>query len=438
MVKIELLKAREVLDSRGNPTVEVEITTKNAKARAIVPSGASTGVHESLELRDGDAKRYNGKGVLKAVENINKKIAPKVLGKDCSKQKEMDMLMINLDGTDNKSKLGANAILAVSMAAAKAAAESDEIPLYEHLANIAGNMDFVLPVPAMNVINGGKHAGNNLSVQEFMIMPVGADNFRHAVQVCAEFYHELKKIIEEKYGKNAINVGDEGGFAPPIDKTADALELLMSALKRTGYEEVVKFGMDAAASEFYKNGKYEIDGEKLDGMKLVEKYIKLVKKYPIISIEDPFAEDDFKHFAILRQEIGESVQIVGDDLLVTNVERIKKAAKEKSVNALLLKVNQIGTVTEAIDAAKLAMKNGWGVMVSHRSGESEDSFIADLAVALKAGQIKSGAPCRGERTCKYNQLMRIEEELEGRCRYAGSEFRTPWLIKVPNKKMMSD
>lgn len=438
MAKIELIRAREVLDSRGNPTVEVEIATKNAVERAMVPSGASTGTHEALELRDNDAKRYKGKGVLKAVKNVNDILAPKIAGMDPMKQKEIDKLMIEMDGTENKTKLGANAILGVSMAVARVAAAENDVKLYEHLGALSDNVSYAMPVPSMNVINGGKHAGNKLDIQEFMIMPVGADNFRHAVQMCSEVYWELKTIIKDIHGKTAINVGDEGGFAPPIDNTEQALELLTKAIKRTGYEETMKLGMDCAASEFYKNGKYIIDGKTIDGVQLVEKYVKLVKKYPIISIEDPFAEDDFKHFAMLNRDIGESIQIVGDDIFVTNVKRISMGLKEKAANALLLKVNQIGTVTESIDAAKLAMKNKWGVMVSHRSGETEDSFIADLAVGLRTGQIKSGAPCRAERTSKYNQLMRIEEELEGECRYAGSEFRKPWLIKFSNRKIVTD
>jgi enolase len=415
MTTIREVKAREVLDSRGNPTVEVEIKTSSSIARAIVPSGASTGVHEALELRDGD-KRFLGKGVMKAVSNVNK-IAEKVVGMDCTSQEEIDNVMLELDGTENKSKLGANAILGVSMAACKAAALEKGVQLYEHVKEIAEVSEYVMPVPCMNIINGGEHAGNNLEIQEFMILPTKAKTFREAMQIGAETYQTLKKVIKDKYGKDAINVGDEGGFAPPINTAEDALNLIVSALEELGYRNKVKIALDCAASEFLKNGTYNLEGSSLKGEELIEHYKELCKKYPIVSIEDPFGQEDFTHFARLNKEIGKKVQIVGDDLLVTNVKMIEKAIVEDACNALLLKVNQIGTITESINAAKLSQLHNWNVMVSHRSGETEDTFIADLAVGIKAGQIKSGAPCRSERVAKYNQLLRIEEELGNKAKY---------------------
>lgn len=419
MARIKKIRAREVLDSRGNPTVEVDVDTGNVITRAIVPSGASTGIHEALELRD-KQRRFLGKGVLKAVNNVNKIIAKKIVGKDCTKQKEIDELMIKLDGTENKSRLGANAILGVSLAVCRAGAFARNETLYSYISDIAKTRK-LMPIPSFNVINGGVHAGNKLDIQEFMIMPTGAKNFHEAMQIGSETYHILKSVIKAKYGKNAVNVGDEGGFAPPLKKTEDALKLIMEALKDIGHEKKVKIAIDSAASEFYKNKRYNVDGKKMNSEELSSYYENLIKKYPIVSLEDPFAEDDFTGFSFMTKKIGRKIQIVGDDLLVTNVERIKKAIKEKACNALLLKVNQIGTVSEAINAAKLAMKNRWNVMVSHRSGETEDSFIADLVVGLGTGQIKSGAPCRSERNAKYNQLLRIEEEL-GKVAYAGKNF----------------
>ena len=420
-MKILKIHAREILDSRGNPTVEVDVVTDKGLSRAIVPSGASTGIHEALELRDGDKKRFLGKGVLNAVDNVNEKIAPELVGKDPRKQSEIDRLMIDMDGTKDKSKLGANAILGVSMSVCKAGAVG---PLYKHIASLAGVKKYVLPVPSMNVINGGVHAGNKLDIQEYMILPVGATTFKSAMRKGAEIYHHLRNIIKKKYGIDAVNVGDEGGFAPPLNKIEEPLKLLVNAIKVAGYEGKVKIGLDSAATEFFDNGKYVVEGKKLSGDELMKVYEKIAGKYPIISYEDPFAEDDFETSAKLNSAIGEKVQIVGDDLLVTNVERVKKAVEMKSCNCLLLKVNQIGSVSEAIAAAKLAQKNNWGVMVSHRSGETEDSFIADLAVGIKAGQIKSGAPCRSERLAKYNQLIRIEEELSASS-FAGENFRRP-------------
>lgn len=430
MATIKKVHAREVLDSRGNPTVEVDLTTEDGMFRAMVPSGASTGVHEALELRDGDKKRYLGKGVLKAVDNVNKEISKVVVGMDPTKQTEIDNAMIKADGTENKSKFGANAILAVSMAACKAGAAAKKVPLYKHIADLAGVKDFVMPVPSFNVINGGAHAGNKLAMQEFMILPIGAPNFREALRYGAETYHALKKVIKEKYGQDAVNVGDEGGFAPNIQDNKEGLELLKKAIADAGYTGKVFIGMDVAASEFFKEGKYDLNfkGDKPDmktGDEMVKLYESFVKEYGLVSIEDPFDQDDWTTYPKLTAAVGKQTQIVGDDLLVTNPKRIKMAIEKKACNSLLLKVNQIGSVTESIQACKDSQAAGWGVMVSHRSGETEDCFIADLVVGLKTGQIKTGAPCRSERLAKYNQLMRIEEELGNKCRYAGSSFRKP-------------
>lgn len=425
MSSITDIKAREILDSRGNPTVEVDLTAKAAFARAAVPSGASTGIHEALELRDG-GKRYMGKGVQKAVKNVNLFIAPKLKDMDCTKQREIDWVMLKLDNTKNKENLGANAILAVSMAVCKAGAISKNQKLYDYIASLIDNKKLVLPVPSMNVINGGQHAGNKLDIQEYMILPTGAKSFTEAMQMGAETYHTLKDIIKKKYGKEAINVGDEGGFAPPLTKPEEPIELILKAIEQAGYSGKINLGMDCAASNFYNKEEkvYTLEGGKMHPMALVDYYRSMTKKYPLISIEDPFDEDDWENYFVLTKEIGKKVQIIGDDLLVTNVERIKKAIELKACNCVLLKVNQIGSVTEAIDARMLAKQAGMGVMVSHRSGETEDTFIADLVVGLATGQIKSGAPCRTERTAKYNQLMRIEEELGKKAIYAGKEFRT--------------
>ncbi|MBW3023050.1 phosphopyruvate hydratase [Candidatus Woesearchaeota archaeon] len=400
---------REVLDSRGNPTVECEIKTSKGVFSAIVPSGASTGVHEALELRDG-GKRYLGKGVLKAVKNVNGKIAKKIIGKDFREQKELDETLIHLDGKPNKKKLGANAILAVSMACCRAFAAQQNMEPYEYIAEIVNNKKLTLPVPSFNIINGGKHAGNDLEIQEYMIFPNKAKSFKEALQIGSEVYHILKEKIAEKYGKAATGVGDEGGFAPKVKDIEEPLILIESALKSSGYSKKVKINIDCAASEFSKNGKYYLEGMEYSGQDLLERYYELVQKYPIFSIEDPFAEDDFTNFAAATKKL-KGIQIVGDDLLVTNPQRIQKATVLQACNALLLKVNQIGTVYEALEAAQMAVKNNWNIMVSHRSGETEDTFIADLAVGLGNGQIKSGAPCRGERTAKYNRLLRIEEKL---------------------------
>jgi len=430
MAKILKLHAREVFDSRGNPTVEVDLYTEDGMVRAMVPSGASTGVHEALELRDGDKSRFFGKGVLKAVSNINNELSKIVIGMDCIDQRRIDEAMIDADGTENKSKFGANAILAVSMAVCKAGAATKKVPLYKHIATLAGVSEFVLPTPSFNVINGGKHAGNNLAMQEFMIVPTGAKKFREAMQMASEVYHTLKKVIKEEYGQDATNVGDEGGFAPNIRDAKEGLALLDKAIRNAGYTEKVRIGIDSAASEFYKDSKYNLNfkGNEPDlktGDEMIDIYKEFIKDYDIIFLEDPFAEDDWKNFTKITNSIGKEVEIIGDDLLVTNPKRIRIGIEKKAANGLLLKVNQIGTITESIKACKMAQDNGWGVFVSHRSGETEDSFIADLVVGLKAGHLKSGAPCRSERLAKYNQLIRIEEELGAKCRYAGENFRKP-------------
>jgi len=430
-MSIVSIKAREILDSRGNPTIEVDLTTAKGLFRAAVPSGASTGIYEALELRDGDKTRYLGKGVQKAIKNVVELIAPKLIGKNVVNQEEIDRLMLEIDGTDNKEKLGANAILGVSLAVCKAGAAEKGVPLYRHIADLAGNKKIQLPVPSFNVINGGSHAGNKLAFQEFMIMPIGAPNFREAMRYGAEVYQHLKVIIKEQYGPDAVNVGDEGGFAPDISGAREGLELLKKAINKAGYTDKVKIGMDVAASEFFTEGKYDLDwkvkNNDKSNVKTAEEfgqvYKDFVKDYPVVNIEDPFDQDDWSGYAKLTAELGKDVQITGDDLLVTNPKRIQKAIEGKTCNALLLKVNQIGSVTESIQASNLAKSAGWGVMVSHRSGETEDTFIADLVVGLGTGQIKTGAPCRSERLAKYNQLLRIEEELGADAHYAGNEFR---------------
>ncbi len=425
--EITSVVAREILDSRGNPTVEVEVYTPISMGRAAVPSGASTGTHEALELRDG-GKRYHGKGVRRAVENVNKIIAPEIIGMDVTWQRDIDSLLLELDGTENKSNLGANAMLGVSLAVAKAAANALGLPLYQY---IGGTNAYVMPVPMSNVINGGVHAGNELDFQEFMIMPVGADSFREGIRWVSETYHVLKGVIADKYGKDAVNVGDEGGFAPPLKEPHEPLELLIKAIEEAGYKpgDEIAFAMDPASSEFFHpdKGKYVVAGKEYDKDELLELYKELVSSYPVVSIEDPFHEEDWEGFVMITRELGGKIQIVGDDLFVTNPKRIRKGIEMGAANALLLKVNQIGTLSEAIDAAYTAFRAGYGVVVSHRSGETEDSTIADLAVALNAGQIKTGAPARSDRNAKYNQLIRIEEELEGIALYPGRKFRNPFL-----------
>ncbi|KAI6179250.1 2-phospho-D-glycerate hydro-lyase [Aphelenchoides besseyi] len=425
--------ARQIYDSRGNPTVEVDLTTNTGVFRAAVPSGASTGIHEALELRDKDKAVHHGKGVLTAVSNINEKIGPALVAKglQVTEQAAIDKFMIELDGTENKANLGANAILGVSMAVCKAGAVHSKVPLYQYIAKLAGTPKVVLPVPAFNVINGGSHAGNKLAMQEFMILPVGAKDFREAMRMGSEIYHYLKAEIKKRYGLDATAVGDEGGFAPNIQDNKEALDLLNTSISLAGYTGKVTIGMDVAASEFYKDGKYDLDfkNEKsdpskwIDGDQLGDLYKSFIKDYPVVSIEDAFDQDDWDNWSKLLAST--SIQLVGDDLTVTNPKRIRQAIEKKSCNCLLLKVNQIGTITESIEAAKLSRENGWGVMVSHRSGETEDTFIADLVVGLSTGQIKTGAPCRSERLAKYNQILRIEEELGNEAVYAGEKFRNP-------------
>lgn len=437
---ITAVTARSVFDSRGNPTVEVDVTTADGKFSAMVPSGASTGIYEALELRDGDKSAYLGKGVDTAVANVKDKIAPTIAGMDSADQAAIDKKMIELDGTEGgfKKNLGANAILGVSMAVARAGAAAKRVPLYKHLNDLAGSPKMLLPVPSLNVINGGSHAGNKLAMQEFMILPVGATSFREAMKMGAETYQYLKKVIKKKYGLDATGVGDEGGFAPNIQDNTEGLRLLEEAIEMAGYTGKIKVGMDVAASEFWKDHTkmYDLDfknpnndgSQCLSGEKLGELYKEFVAKFPMISIEDPFDQDDWESYAALTEAVGESVQIVGDDLLVTNPDRIRTGIEKKACNALLLKVNQIGSITEATQACQISRDAGWGVMVSHRSGETEDTFIADLCVGLGTAQIKTGAPCRSERLAKYNQLLRIEEELGDAAVYAGAGFRTPWKI----------
>lgn len=416
MVKITKIIPREIIDSRGNPTVEVDVYTSEGFGRALVPSGASTGEHEALELRDKD-KRFLGKGVLKAIENINKLIAPKVIGMEVTEQEAIDNLMLEIDGTENKSKLGANAMLGVSLAVCKAAANGLNLPIYEYMNKDATS----LPVPMLNVINGGKHAGGNLKIQEFMLIPHGFKRYSEALRSICEVYQVLRNNLK-KFGPSAINLGDEGGFGSPVDTAPEALDMLVEAIEDAGYEpgKQISIGLDSAASEFYEDSLYEVDGKKLTGSELVDYYVNLVNQYPIISIEDPFDENDFESFAKLHAKVPD-ISVVADDLTVTNPKRIQMAIDKKAANYLLLKVNQIGTLTESIQAANLARNNGWGINISHRSGETEDAFIADLAVALGAERIKTGAPARGERTAKYNQLLRIEEQLGDKAKYLGSK-----------------
>ncbi|AKB28370.1 Enolase [Methanosarcina siciliae C2J] len=406
--KIQKIHAREILDSRGNPTIEVDVFTPKGFGRASVPSGASTGTNEALELRDADPNRYGGKGVLTAVKNVNTIIQKELLGLDVRSQREIDELMIELDETENKSNLGANSILGVSMAVAKAAADSLNMPLYRYF---GGSNAFTLPVPTMNVLNGGKHAGNELAIQEFMIQPKGAETFYEALQIGAEIYQTLGKLLEKKYGRSSTNVGYEGGYAPKMSESTEALDALVQAIEEAGYtESEVTIGLDAAATEFYEEEFYNIDGKKLAAPELLDYYVELVNSYPILSIEDPFYEEAFEDFEALTSELWDTI-IVGDDLFVTNIERLSKGVDMGAANALLLKVNQIGSISEAFDAASMASRNGYTVIVSHRSAETEDTTISDLAVAIGAEMIKTGAPARGERTAKYNQLLRIEEDL---------------------------
>ncbi len=420
MLIIESVIGREVLDSRGNPTVEVEVQVHTgAKGRAIVPSGASTGDHEAIELRDGDKKRYGGKGVLKAVAAVNDDIAEEIIGMDAIDQKSIDEAMIELDGTPNKGNLGANAILAVSLAVARAAAEGLDLPLYKYLGGVYAH---TLPVPMMNIMNGGKHAERSTDFQEFMVMPVAAETFSEGLRWGAEIYQSLKKVIHDK-GKGTT-VGDEGGFAPSdLKRNEEALEYILEAIEKAGYKpgEQIMIALDPATSEIYQDGKYhlKLTNQALTGPEMVDFWVNWCNKYPIISLEDGLAQDDWENWKLLYAKLGDRVQLVGDDLLVTNVERVARAIKEKAANSLLCKVNQIGSLTESIAASQMSMRAGWTVVVSHRSGESEDSTIADLVVGMNAGQIKTGAPARSDRIAKYNQLLRIEEELGDAAHYAG-------------------
>jgi len=438
---IDTLKAREIIDSRGNPTVEVDLTTKaGIFARAAVPSGASTGIHEACELRDGDKSRYVGKGVLKAVAAVNDVLAEKLKGMSVLDQKALDDKMKEIDGTPNKGNLGANAILGVSLAACKAAAIAKGVPLYQHIGDLAGNSEpVVLPVPCFNVINGGSHAGNKLAFQEYFVVPLGAESFKDAIRIGCEVYHTLKGIIKKKFGGDATLIGDEGGFAPPCDAKG-GVQLVMEAIEKAGYKDKCSVGMDVAASEFkvegqdcYDLGTWYPEAEKtpdlkMTGEQLCNLYKELCKDFPMVTIEDPFDQDDWDSWTTMTKDVGTPTQIVGDDLTVTNVSRVQSAIDKKACNALLLKVNQIGSVSESIEAVKLCKKNGWGVMCSHRSGETEDTTIADIAVGLCCGQIKTGAPCRSDRNAKYNQLLRIEEELGAKAVYAGKTWRQPkWM-----------
>jgi len=408
--------SREVLDSRGNPTVEAQVETDAVVVTAIAPSGASTGTFEALELRDGEA-RYGGKGVLRAVRNVRELISPKLKGMDVTDLKAIDAAMIELDGTKNMSRLGGNATTAVSYAAAKAGAILKGVELHEHL----GSSSKVIPVPCMNVINGGKHAGSNLRIQEFMIVPCGVPSFSDSLRAGAEVYQSLKGVLKKSMGPMSINVGDEGGFAPAFDTSRQAMDVLLKAIEAAGYVpgKEVYLAMDAAASEFYSKGVYELDGKRMSTGEIVDFYISLSEDYPLISLEDPVHEDGFQDIAELTAKVGGRMQLVGDDIFVTNTDRLRKGIDAKAGNAMLLKVNQIGTISEAMRAAEMCFDHGYNVMVSHRSGESEDTTMADIAVALECGQIKSGAPARTERTAKYNRLLRIEENLGNKARFMG-------------------
>ena len=419
MSKIQSVYAREILDSRGNPTIEVEvISVDGVKGVASVPSGASTGIYEAVELRDGDKKRYNGLGVLKAVEHVNHKIHKALVGKELFNQRDIDETMIALDGTQNKGKLGANAILGVSLAVAKCAANVKKIPLYQYIGGVNAH---VLPTPMMNIINGGAHADNNVDFQEFMIMPVSAKTFKEALRMGVEVFHALKKVLKER-GMNTA-VGDEGGFAPNLSSNEEAIQVILEAIKRAGYKsgDDVKIAMDVASSEFYENGKYTLKGEgkSFDSKSLVDFYEELCNKYPIVSIEDGLDQDDWDGWHYLTEKLGNRIQLVGDDFFVTNTSRLKMGIDAKVANSILIKVNQIGTLTETLDAIEMAKKAGYTSVISHRSGETEDTTIADIAVAVNAGQIKTGSASRTDRIAKYNQLLRIEEQLGGNAKYAG-------------------
>jgi len=418
-MKILDIKAREILDSRGNPTVEVDVKTKQGTFTSAVPSGASTGMHEALELRDG-GKRYLGKGVLKAVANVNGPIRKCLIGADCKDQQLIDDVLLTIDNTTDKSKLGANAILGTSMAVCRAGSAAQGLPLYGYIASHFGRRAHgrhIIPVPAFNIINGGAHAGNKLDFQEYMLWPSKARSFSEGLRIGSEIFHELKLILSKKYGKTATNVGDEGGFAPPLRHAVEPITLILKAARNLGYERKIRIGLDCAASQFWDGKHYVFEGKKLSTDRMSDFYESLAQSYPIVSIEDPFHEEAFEAYASLKSSLPKSIQIVGDDLLCTNISRMCLAIEHKSVSALLLKVNQIGSISESLAAAQLAKSEGWGVMVSHRSGETTDDFIADLSVGLSMGQLKSGAPCRGERLAKYNRLLRIECELGSRAIY---------------------
>ena len=419
MATIDAVIGREILDSRGNPTVEVDVICDDGSfGRAAVPSGASTGEHEAIELRDNVKKRYLGKGVQKAVKNINNKIAPELIGADVTAQYDIDQFMLQLDGTANKSKLGANAILGVSLAVAKAAANSLYLPLYAYLGGISAN---TLPVPLMNIINGGAHADNNLDFQEFMIVPLGFDKFSEAIRAGFEVFHNLKAILGKK--GYATSVGDEGGFAPNLKSNEEAIECILEAITKSGYKvgDGISLALDVASSEFYQKGKYTVEGRKIGRDKLVNIYSDWIKQYPVISIEDPLAEDDWKGWQAITKELGDKVQLVGDDFFVTNTKRLQRGIKENAANSILVKVNQIGSLTETLEAIRMAQNAGYTYVISHRSGETEDSTIADIAVATNSGQIKTGSASRSDRVAKYNQLLRIEEELGNEAIYLGRD-----------------
>jgi enolase len=424
MSEILSIKAREVLDSRGNPTVEVDVQTNQGVFRALTPSGASAGQHEAIELRDGDMSRYFGKGTLTAVDNVNKKIAPKLIGLDCRHQETLDNLLLKIDGTENKAKLGANAVLPVSMALTKAAAAANNEPLYMYIGELFGEIPHRLPVPMCNVINGGKHAGQENSIQEHMLMPTGAKNFSDGIRMVSESYHHLAKLLKEKFGASGILIGDEGGFAPTqIVDIDERLDLMLQAVENAGWADKMKIALDPASSEFFYNGVYKIGKTSYSGGEMVDFYVQLCDRYPIISIEDGLAEDDWESWAEMTKKLGGKIQIVGDDLFVTNTRRIQKGIELQAANSVLIKLNQIGSVTETLNAIKMAQDQGWTAVVSHRSGETEDSFIADLVVGTNAGQIKTGAPARSDRNAKYNQLLRIEEELGEKAEYPGIDIR---------------
>lgn len=417
------IKAREILDSRGNPTVEVDVKTSKGIFRSMVPSGASAGSHEAIELRDNDS-RYLGKGTLKVVKNINDIIAPKIIGLDCKNQEAIDLLMIKLDGTDNKGNLGANAILPVSMAITKAGASDKNLPLYSYISENYGIISHKMPVPMCNIINGGKHAGQENSFQEHMIMPTGAKSFSDGIRFVSEIYHNLSKILFKKFGSSGTLVGDEGGFAPTgLIDIHDRFDYIMEAIDNAGYNGLIKIAIDPASSEFFYDETYKIGKKSFSGGEMVDLYIDLCNTYPIVSIEDGLAEDDWDSWVEITKRLGSKVQIVGDDLFVTNTTRIKKGIDLNAANSVLIKLNQIGTVTETLNAIKMAKNQGWTSIISHRSGETEDNFIADFAVGTCVGQIKTGAPARSDRTSKYNQLLRIEEELDKEAKYPGIDFR---------------